>query len=580
MEIVIVGPSLWRPALDRALARVPEASPEMALALLRFMHDRHVGIAPLPAVRLAALLGATARRDGDDLPDLRRTEPWGDIVDRLALATTPDETTEWADRLSRPRRLASLRLGSIPTWAVTRIAIPLVWRACDLMGLCYLFGGHGHAVSRKIEAGLAHFESQQSEMLLQLATASDDMLELFWDEQGFAAGALSRGAVVQALRDYPERLPSLDQATFALLWRLRPTLAGLSEQERKRIPRTARLAFRRAGDRPKEDGVAGIRVSRRLDDLDELSHSEHINAGLVLLDRLVNTGFLIRHRPPRRQRRRDCLIVGFMPDPEHGPSCALAKASWFELILRLGVVLQAASLTRSDFLWVEAGRLGSIRSYDAALDMVAPAPLDLISDVPHSYRMQALIELGWMPKFLDRKAFYVSAVPAPGASALSSDEGRLHAYGGWMAGAMGNSLRLRGMNHGPQDRDADTGWQPSDGAGLSDYRLVHGFVCWPYDPAKDGERSSESDLAHLAERLGFAREHGQSLSLLRVPHHLRDRGNWRLSAERRADLAIAADDDRDRAGTEFEDMPPDTAGLSAGLIQAWLGIVVEALFGD
>lgn len=583
MDITIFGPSVWRPAVARALNKAPEAPPAATRGLIRFMHDRHVGLAPLPAARLAILLVGDGRPGGADWANPKASEPWATLVDRLVAAATPDETGGHAARLSRPRRLASLRLGLIPAWSVVRIAMPLVARACRLLGRCYLFGGHGHFAPRKADRVLQLYEYEQLELLRHLAGSDDEMPDLFWDLEGLAAGSLTRGAAVPALRDYPRRQPSLDRSAFALLWRLRPVLSQAFDRGRSRMPKAARPALGRQAERLKEEGVAGIRISRRLDDVEELLHSEHLNAGLLLLDRLVNTGFLIRHRPPPRRRRRDVLIVGLMPDPAHGPACALAKAAWFELALRLGLVFQGAALHRSDFVWIEAGPLGGLRFHDADLDSAPAAPLARIGSLPQSFRLQALIELGWIPRFLDRKVAFASVLAPPEAG--NRDDGnhgstdaatrRLDAFAGWMAGALGQVLRTRraaGSAAGASDSpDVESG----PAGGLSDYQLVHGIVCWPFQPALDEERSGESDLGRLSVRLGLGPERGRSLSLLRVPERPRDLAAWRLTAGRRFGTAIMPGSNAD-AG----DPPPQTAELAAALVGAWLDAALEALFGD
>ena len=146
-----------------------------------------------------------------------------------------------------------------------------------------------------------------------------------------------------------------DPALAALVF-LHPPRFDLTrprEQQRQKAKQVS--AHRRAGIRPKEGGVAGIRQSRSLEDLPDGLFSEMIQPRMLLANKLLHEGLLVRHRPPRRDPRRDLLAVTLqMADRDDGMAL-LVKAAWADAAVRLRVALSQMGLANSDLIWSQQG---------------------------------------------------------------------------------------------------------------------------------------------------------------------------------------------------------------------------------
>lgn len=166
------------------------------------------------------------------------------------------------------------------------------------------------------------------------------------------AKAKARIKVPEAL----ERLPDeVDPALAALVFLHPPEFDA--EQQRQQVRRKARqtAALRRAGIRPKEGGVAGIIASRQLDDLPDALMSELILPRALFNNKLLHDGLLVRHRPPRRDPKRDLLAVMLhRPLPADGMGL-LVQAAWADAAIRLRVALFQMGLANSDLVWSGPG---------------------------------------------------------------------------------------------------------------------------------------------------------------------------------------------------------------------------------
>lgn len=173
-----------------------------------------------------------------------------------------------------------------------------------------------------------------------------------------AAGIRARIRVGGVLESLPQEV---DPALAALVF-LHPPEFDV-EQQRQQTRRRARqiAALRRAGIRPKEGGVAGIIPSRQLDDLPDALMSELILPRALFNTKLLHDGLLVRHRPPRRDPKRDLLAVMLhQPLPDDGMGL-LVQAAWADAAIRLRVALFQMGLANSDLIWSGPGtavRLG------------------------------------------------------------------------------------------------------------------------------------------------------------------------------------------------------------------------------
>jgi|GEM_PF-5570994 len=569
MDVTIVGPPAWQPALDAALAEVPAAPPGLVRAIVEDLHGRHVGIAALPAARLAALLARLHRPAASGLAAGGGTDaPWGAVLDRLeaVLAPRPGDGPAGAASGrgggatgSRPR--ARLRLAGVPYFTIARLVAPLVAEACARERRCYLFGGRGHSVPAGFRAAYAEYQARQIDAVARLA-AEEQPAPLFWPAQALAAAGLSRPGAGPGL-------PWLDAATLALMLRLEPDFGDAGDRRASRMPRLTRPSLRRHGMRPKEGGVTGIRVTWRPDDVADMTHAEHLNPALLLLDRLVNTGFLARHRPPPRQRRRDVLVLGLSPAPDPGEALAVAKACWFDLLVRLSAILQSAGLDRSDFLWLEADPVGGVRACDLTLEGLPPLPAEPDGAVPPARRVQVLAELGCVPRFVDRRARYPER-PGPPPAAGDAAE-RRRGWADWAGAALTDALARR--------RPGPDGAAPA--AAADDYGAVLAFACLPPaglpleagaqagaggDTDPDPDPDPVADRARLADRLGLAGGRSRGLTLIELPAHPLPGAAWRLAPPGRPWQAVAGTDDVNR--------------LAGALVGAGLETAAEVIFGE
>lgn len=146
-----------------------------------------------------------------------------------------------------------------------------------------------------------------------------------------------------------------DPALAALVFLHPPSFDVTRQLERPRRKANRVSAHRRAGIRPKEGGVAGIRQSRSLEDLPDGLFSEMIQPRMLLANKLLHEGLLVRHRPPRRDPRRDLLAVSMqMADRDDGTGL-LVKAAWADAAIRLRLALSQMGLTNSDMIWAQDG---------------------------------------------------------------------------------------------------------------------------------------------------------------------------------------------------------------------------------
>lgn len=209
-----------------------------------------------------------------------------------------------------------------------------------------------------------------------------------------------------------------DPALAALIFLHAPRFDLTRQHEKPRRKARQVSAHRRAGIRPKEGGIAGIRQSRSLEDLPDGLFSEMIQPRMLLANKLLHEGLLVRHRPPRRDPRRDLLAVSLqMADRDDGMGL-LVKAAWADAAIRLRVALSQMGLANSDLVWSQQG-------CDAtALDCQLSEPgLDKLPPLLIDGRVRAdmLMRSGLFPTFavLPERATAPGTDPASAESAMT-----------------------------------------------------------------------------------------------------------------------------------------------------------------
>lgn len=208
------------------------------------------------------------------------------------------------------------------------------------------------------------------------------------------AGHLSRRIALHLVA------PEADALLCRLLYEAEPEFPEAFRLDSRRIRARQKSQRKRAGHRPKEGGVSGIRTSTVLDDLPDALVSELVLPKRLVVDRLLHEGLIVRHRPPYRQPKRDLLVLGLADRRADGPGGAIAKAAWADAALRLQILLGQMGMPLSDLVWAEARATGLAADLLRVEDAEASAGLDPIR-LQGALRASRLFRSDLMPGFPD-----------------------------------------------------------------------------------------------------------------------------------------------------------------------------------
>jgi hypothetical protein len=380
--LAVLLPAAWEGAVEDAL-RGAQAGPR-ARALLAAFHERHLPLTPRLALGLALLEGG-----GRPLA----APHWGAAFARMG------------EVLGMPGEV-----GQGAFWAAAAdlfpeaVAEPVLRRAAAAVGLVMLFGAAGLGpVQDAPDAWALRIEAAVGRLLGDTAA----MGRGFWIDAGIAL----HGRAIQRLRargtvPLPPGggLPVRPDPVLArLLLDLDPEFPPDAAPRRREVRALVRSETLRAGQRPREGGVEGIRLTRQPEDFADATLSELVLPHDVVVVKLLEEGFLVRHRPPLREPRRDLLVLGLTDAREPGPEGrALAKAGWADAVLRLQLILARMGRIACDFACAEALE-GGVRA--AALGPPAPLPagvdpMRLAGDA----RRRLVMRSGLLPGLVDRQA--------------------------------------------------------------------------------------------------------------------------------------------------------------------------------
>lgn len=237
------------------------------------------------------------------------------------------------------------------------VAEPVLRDAAKRVGQVPLLGHVGHVATNDDVQAFATAAAALQRAATDALTDPEVMGKPFWVH---AALDLQHNAI-HATRTKARLVTTqnlggeCDPALAALVF-LHPPCFDITRQiERPQRKANQVSAHRRAGIRPKEGGVAGIRQSRSLEDLPDGLFSEMIQPRMLLANKLLHEGLLVRHRPPRRDPRRDLLAVTVqMADRDDGMGL-LVKAAWADAAIRLRAALSQMGLMNSDLIWAQDG---------------------------------------------------------------------------------------------------------------------------------------------------------------------------------------------------------------------------------
>jgi len=378
IDVRLVPPSVWRPEVARyGEARSPidpwNDPVRLAHATLWVLQDAHVGITP----RLAHELGRLFVRRG---PDAR---VWSKLFHRLQEA------------LPRTER-SGLVAGNAPVYVVQNLVKPIVRQACAELGYtCLLCQDEIDAAVTADEYAAygASLERITSRLVAQLAAEP-----LFAREHGNVVAALSEPSPHGRSRAV---VPDIDRDSLALLLGL-DAAVDVPDRASRSAPAPSYVPKRRPATDGQGGRVEGLRQARGEGQLGSMVLSEFLNPPLVLVDRLLNSGYLVHERRPRRAKLRDALVVGVMPHAVRAtPQGALAKACWLDCMARLARRLCAARLQDSEFRWIEGDAANRARCASFPLAQVPPER----ADSAHAVFRDAFMTLArWVPDYFETRA--------------------------------------------------------------------------------------------------------------------------------------------------------------------------------
>jgi hypothetical protein len=379
MNIRLVPPSVWRPEVARyaepGTSHDPWTDPaHLAHAALWVLQDAHVGITP----KLAHELGRLFARKGPAEPGV-----WPKLFRRLQ------------EQLPRTER-SGLVAGSAPVYVVQNLVKPIVREACTELGYTCLLcqdDTEGAVTADEYAAYGASLERIASRLVGQLAAGP-----LFAAEHGNVVAALSEPSPNGRSRAL---VPEIDRDSLALLLGL-----GAEVDFPERASRSAPAPSYVPKRRPAADGqggrVEGLRQGRGEGQLGSMVLSEFLNPPLVLIDRLLNSGYLVHERRPRRAKLRDALVVGLMPHEVRAtPHGAFAKACWLDCMARLARRLISARLQNSEFQWIEGDAGGRARRASFPLGHLPP---DLAAGRHATFRDAFMTLSRWVPDYFETRA--------------------------------------------------------------------------------------------------------------------------------------------------------------------------------
>lgn len=241
-----------------------------------------------------------------------------------------------------------------PSLLVLQVLVPLSREACTAIGRTVLFGEisspEAAQAARDYDAYSEAFDKALERTIGPPREAADDesadRRRMFWDRTAFLLLSAAEVAA-DSLADAPS--PSVDGGVLHLIKTLEPKFSGRTRSAAQRL-RNTQTTSRKVP--LKQGGIKGIRQTRSLQDLSDRLVSELVQPSVLQLERVLNSGFLVHHRPPPMDNRRNLLLVGLTLTPSDGSGSAFAKAVWLDAAERLAVLLVRAGLERSDLVHI------------------------------------------------------------------------------------------------------------------------------------------------------------------------------------------------------------------------------------
>jgi hypothetical protein len=484
IDVRLVPPSVWMPEVARyaepGSASDPWTDPaRLAHATLWVLQDAHVGITP----KLAHELGRLFARKGPVEPGV-----WPQLFRRLQ------------ERLPRTER-SGLVAGGAPVYVVQNLVKPIVREACAELGYTCLLcqdGTEGAVTPDEYAAYGASLERVASRIAAQLAAGP-----LFAAEHGNIVAALSEPSPYFRSRT---RVPEIDRESLAWLLDLDAEV-DFPERASRSTPTPSYVPTRRPATEGHGGRVEGLRQGRGEGQLGSMVLSEFLNPPLVLVDRLLNSGYLVHERRPRRAKLRDALVVGLMPHEVRAtPQGAFAKACWVDCMARLARRLVSSRLHDSEFRWIEGDAAGRARRASFPL---GPVPPEAAAGRHQAFRDAFMTLSRWVPDYFETRA---------GFRPLRSETHAIASADEWTIAAWGANI------------DPST---PLGAGRVDSFSFVHAMVFHP--PIEEGRGAAAEGarrLGRLRAGLGLGYGRRRHATVTYVPgEQSRDTRAWHFGSD-------------------------------------------------
>ena len=401
MRVDLLGAVQWEDLIAETLSSAQRVEERDLRALLHVFHARHIGITPSIA---AEMRGAFAARRLGGNKDQLRTQIYTRLLDALGIAPTARRD---------PRQFDFLDWHVI----VDLLLLPLGGLAVERIGITVLFSPDP-ALRNERADNYAGYEADLRVALKAICTPSRqpggsgraDALDLFWERTAHQLWAEVRRRQGGAGPGKAGWIAAsrLDSVGLRLLCGLSPEVEIDEDTSRLRLePSDEQNPLL---TRPKQGGVIGIHHTSRVDDVDEMLLTEMMLPPALLADKLLNSSYMARHRPPPFDERRQLLVLGCALDAPNSTPVAFAKMAWLDALFRFAILLYQHGLHRSELRFAqfvaEAGAsmvraaVGDYRQFDGQRAAAATRQ--------HTRRF--FCDAGWLPGF-------VAGLPALGLGA-------------------------------------------------------------------------------------------------------------------------------------------------------------------
>jgi hypothetical protein len=413
---------------------------------------------------------------------------------------------------------------------VQNLVKPIVREACAELGYTCLLcqdDTEGAVTDDEYAAYGAGLERIASRIAAQFAAGP-----LFAAEHGNIVAALSEPSPSVRSRAV---VPEIDRDSLAWLLGLDAEVS-FPERASRSTPTPSYVPKRRPAADGQGGRIEGLRQGRGEGQLGSIVLSEFLNHPLVLVDRLLNSGYLVHERRPRRAKLRDALVVGLMPHEVRAtPQGGFAKACWVDCMARLASRLAAARLQDSEFRWIEGDAAGRVRRTSFPLGQ---APRDVPAGRHAAFRDAFMTLSRWVPDYFETRAGF-RPLRADATTIASAEEWAIAA---WAAHV---------------DRDERAGSDAPTGS-VEGFSFVHVMVFHP--PIDDGPGAAAEGAGRLGRlraglRLGYRRRRHASVTYVPLD---RDTRPWRFGSN------------SDPYGALTPTPSEDGAALARALQSSWL----------